>query len=290
MHNASHSTAASTVIFCLSVAICQAAEQENSGRETAPANTSTQQPTDRLPVVILLGDSIRINYQGIVKSELQGKAIVWSPEDNCAHSLYTLQNLEKWIEGRNASVVHINVGLHDLFLSSKTGLPRHSLEVYSTNLRKIFARLKGLTDARIIFALTTPVDEERQASSETYKRVVRRNPDIVRYNRRAVEIAGEYGVGIDDIHSAAMKVGVKNVIREDGVHLSKKGMEIVGKQVARSLLSTLSVTCPITPERSASIFLMPPTNWDFEDPQQLPQVGHVIFDRVCEPTRSRPIL
>jgi lysophospholipase L1-like esterase len=230
MRDICHSTTTTTMILCLGLAVCQGAEQEHAAKD----------PGDRLPLVILLGDSIRINYQGTVKSELEGKVAVWSPNENCAHSLHTLQNLEKWVKGRNASVVHINVGLHDLFLSSKTDRPRHSIEVYSTNLGKIFAKLKELTDAQIVFALTTPVDEQRQASSETYKRVVRRNPDIVRYNQRAVEIAKKHGVRIDDIHSPAVEAGVKNVIRDDGVHLSSKGIEIVGKQVARCLLSTLN--------------------------------------------------
>ena len=228
------SMAASIIALCLSSALCQAAEQE-----TQPAKTSAQQSKTDLPVVILLGDSIRGNYQGTVKSELNGKAIVWYPKENCKHSLFTLQNLEKWIKGQNASIVHINVGLHDLFLNAKTGQPRHSLDVYSTNLRKIFAELKELTDAQIIFALTTPVDEQRQASSETYKRVVRRNPDIVKYNAKAAEIAKECGVSVDDIHTVAMEAGIENVICDDGVYLTKQGMEIVGKQVARSVLAAL---------------------------------------------------
>ena len=218
------SIAAAIIALCLNSPLCQGAEQEAK--------------TD-LPVVILLGDSIRINYQGTVRSELKGKAEVWSPKDNCAHSLYTLQNLDKWVTDRNASVVHMNVGLHDMFLNAKTGQPRHSLEVYSTNLRKILSRLKELTDAKIIFALTTPVDEQRQASSKSYKRVVRRNPDIVKYNQRATEIAKECGVAVDDVHTVAMEAGIENAICDDGVHLTEKGMEVVGKQVARSVLSAL---------------------------------------------------
>ena len=202
--------------------------------------TSTEKPIAELPVVILLGDSIRINYQKTVMAELQGKATVWSPDENCKHTAYTLEQLEKWVKGRNASVIHINVGLHDLFLNAKTDQPRHSLEVYSTNLRKIFARLKELTDAEMVFALTTPVDEKRQAASETYGRVVRRNPDVIEYNQRATEIAKQAGIRVNDIYSVAVKAGVMNVIREsDGIHLSKQGEVVVGQQVARSILELL---------------------------------------------------
>ena len=213
---------------------------------TRSGSRATKECQDRLPVVILLGDSIRINYQGTVKAELEGVATVWSPSENCQHSLFTLENLEKWVKGRNASVVHINVGLHDLFLSEKTGQPRHSIEVYSANLRKIFARLKDLTEAEIVFALTTPVVEERQAASKTYGRVVRRNPHIVEYNRRAVEIAEESGVQIDNLHSVASAAGVQEVIRDDGVHLSEKGIAVIGKQVARCVLSVLGKNSPTT--------------------------------------------
>ena len=242
MRSFHRSTATSIMILCFAAAISQGEEQAPPPHETTPTNPAAQQPKPNLPTVILLGDSIRINYQGTVKSELEGKATVWTPKENCAHTFFTLENLEKWIKGRNASVVHINVGLHDLFLDAKTGLPRHSLETYSTNLRAIFTKLNELTDAKIIFALTTPVVEERQAASKTYGRVVRRNPLIVEYNRRAQgprEIAKECGVRIDDLHSIAMEAGAENVIREDGVHLSEKGIALIGEQVARCVLSVL---------------------------------------------------
>ena len=197
---------------------------------------------DELPTVILLGDSIRIGYQKTVAAELHGQAKVWSPKENGKDTGYTLEHLGKWIEGREASVVHINAGLHDLFLSSKTGRPRHSPDVYVTNLRKIFAELIRLTDAEVIFALTTPVDEQRQASSETYSRVVRRNSDIAAYNRRAVEVAAEFGVRINDLHAVA--VGVTDGLRDDGVHLSAKGVDVVGKQVAHNVLSVLNERHP----------------------------------------------
>ncbi len=204
-----------------------------------------QDGVDDLPVVILLGDSIRMNYQKTVIAELQGKANVWAPEENCKHTEFVLQQLEKWVKGRNASVIHLNVGLHDLYLDSKTGQPRHNLETYSTNLRKIFAKLKELTDAEIIFALTTPVDEQRQAASETYKRVVRRNSDIVRYNQRAAEIAKASGIRVNDIHAVAIRAGVERVLREsDGIHLSKFGEETLGRQIARTVLSVLQGAVP----------------------------------------------
>ena len=190
-------------------------------------------------MVVLLGDSIRKQYQRTVQSELKDKATVWAPEENCCHTRYTLDRLEKWLKDRNAAVVHINVGLHDLYLNAKTGQPRHSLDVYSRNLRAIFAKLKELTQAKIVFALTTPVVEERQVTSG-YKRVVRRNPQIVEYNRKAAEIAKEFGVRIDDLHAVAMAMGAGKVIGNDGVHMSKAGTAVIAKQVAKCVLAVLN--------------------------------------------------
>jgi lysophospholipase L1-like esterase len=148
--------------------------------------------------------------------------------------------------------VHLNVGLHDLYLSSKTDRPRHSPDVYAANLRKIFSRLRELTDAKIVFALTTPVDEQRQAASVTFGRVVRRNTDIVRYNRIAVAIAREYDIAINDIHSTAVKSGLQHVLRDDGIHLTGKGADAAGKQVARAVLSALRKKTPTAKPASST--------------------------------------
>ena len=127
-----------------------------------------------------------------------------------------------------------------MFLSSATGQPRHSLEVYEGNLRAIFTKLQELTDAKIIFALTTPVIESRQAASEGYKRVVRREADVVRYNARAAQIAKETGIEVNDVHGLSIRVGTDDVLREsDGIHLSKVGEEVIGKHVANVIADAL---------------------------------------------------
>jgi putative membrane-bound dehydrogenase-like protein len=204
------------------------------------SETAQYNDPNALPVVILLGDSIRMNYQQTVVAELKGKATVWAPKENCKHTAFVLENLEKWVKGRNASVVHINVGLHDMFLSSSTDQPRHSLEVYETNIRAIFAKLKELTDAKIIFALTTPVIESRQAASEGYKRIVRRAADVVKYNAKVTQIADAAGIEVNDLHALSTRVGTHDILREsDGIHLSKIGEEVIGKHVATSVEKAL---------------------------------------------------
>lgn len=199
----------------------------------------TSRAADSLPLVVLLGDSIRMNYQGVVKTSLQDKASVWTPKDNCRHTAYTLENLEKWLGDKKPQVVHINIGLHDMFLSGKDGKTRHTLMVYSQNLRQIFNRLEELTDAKIIFATTTPVIEDRQAKSKGYKRVVRRNTDVDRFNAAARNIAKKAGIEVNDLNQISKKAGADVVLREDGIHLSPKGNQLLGKHVAQQIVNAL---------------------------------------------------
>lgn len=196
---------------------------------------------DSAPRVILLGDSIRMNYQAAAKKELEGRAVVWSPKENCAHTAHTLANLDRWLKeaGGKPEVVHINVGLHDMFLNAKTGKTRHTLKTYDKNLRAIFRRLKERTDAKVVFALTTAVLEDRQAVSKGYGRVVRRNADVDRFNARAREIAAEMGVEINDLNAFMMRKGVSKILRDDGIHLSPEGCSMLGREVAAQISKRL---------------------------------------------------
>ncbi|MFT4690613.1 MAG: SGNH/GDSL hydrolase family protein [Verrucomicrobiia bacterium] len=183
-----------------------------------------------------------MNYQKAAKAELEGEAEVWAPKENCAHTFFTLENLDKWLKGRNPQVIHINVGLHDMFLSSKTGKTRHTLEVYAKNLRAIFTKLQDLTDARIIFALTTAVMEDRQAASKGYARVVRRNEDVDRFNAKAREIALEFKIAVNDLNTFMKQSGPEKILREsDGIHLSPEGCVAVGRVVAGSIVAQLKM-------------------------------------------------
>lgn len=194
-----------------------------------------------LPSVVLLGDSIRMNYQAAAGKALEGKAVVWSPKDNCRHTAYMLENLERWLDGKNPKVIHVNVGLHDMFLNTKTDKPRHTLATYEKNLRAIFAKIDELTDAKVIFALTTAVNEKHQAESKGYGRVVRRNTDIDVYNAKASAVAKELGIVVNDLNAFMKKTGPDKILRpSDGIHLSPEGCEILGGEVARVILKRLS--------------------------------------------------
>ncbi len=211
-----------------------------SARAQAPRDPGEEPSSESLPTAVLLGDSIRHNYQNAVRKALEGTANIWSPKDNCGHSAYTLDNLDRWLKGQeNAQVIHINVGLHDLFLNAKTDMPRHTLDTYEKNLRAIFAKLEKLSDAKVIFALTTVVDEKRQPESG-YGRVVRRNADIKIYNARARAVAKELGITVNDLNAFMKKTGPEKILTSDGIHLSPEGCKSMGAEVARMILGHLT--------------------------------------------------
>ena len=74
--------------FFLTLCLNQKAMTED--RENDSKNPAT---------VVLLGDSIRMNYQDAVKTALKDKATIWSPKDNCKHTVYFLENLGSWMKG-----------------------------------------------------------------------------------------------------------------------------------------------------------------------------------------------
>jgi len=188
---------------------------------------------------MLLGDSIRMGYQKTTIHELDGVANVWAPKENCAHTFHTLAKLDTWLDGKTPALIHINCGLHDMW-RNENGSIRHSEAVYRENLDAIFAKLKTLApDATIVFALTTPVDQDRQITSN-YGRIVRYNKDIPTYNAIAREVAKRHGVQIDDLYTAVESVGTDKLIGGDGVHFNPTGCSVLGKTVAACIRTTLA--------------------------------------------------
>src|SRR5690349_11914839 len=90
--------------------------------------------TPALPIVVLIGDSIRMGYAPVVAERLKGMAEVVSAEENGGDSGNVLKNLDAWAIAPKPAVVHFNVGLHDLKANEKTGSHQVELDAYRANL------------------------------------------------------------------------------------------------------------------------------------------------------------
>ena len=67
-----------------------------------------------MKTIVLIGDSIRYGYQEKGRVQLADWTRVLTPVQNGGTSAYVLAQLDDLVISRDADVVHINCGLHDI--------------------------------------------------------------------------------------------------------------------------------------------------------------------------------
>lgn len=187
--------------------------------------------------IFLIGDSIRygnfVNSPGYgvyVKKKLEGKANIYSPDDNCRFVEYTLRYLHEWamdIDREKIDVVHWNNGLWDV-VRLFGDEPLTPLDVYGNTLKRIYKRIKYLfPKAKIIFALSTAVIEDPDS-----KDFVRLNRDIEEYNNKAKEVMASLGVEVNDLYGISAQFDPS--LHSDGTHFGDKGSELLADAVIKA--------------------------------------------------------
>lgn len=192
---------------------------------------------ESMPQVVLIGDSIRMGYQKTVVAALEGMAEVWVPEVNGGDSRKVLEHVDEWAVQRRPRVVHVNCGLHDLKKDFGTGTAQVPLDEYRDNVRQILTRLQSATDATVIWASTTPVDEKLHHANKGFDRF---EADVDAYNAAAAAICGELGVQIDDLFGVVERAGKGDLLTQDGVHFVEAGSRMLGEAVAGCIKGHLS--------------------------------------------------
>ena len=189
-----------------------------------------------MPLVIIIGDSIRMGYQPFVQEELRDEAEVWGPTQNGGTTSNVLAYLEEWVIARNPDIVHLNCGLHDIkkdFGAENNNVP---LEVYLENVEQILGTILEKTKAKVIWATTTPVNEQWHHERKGFDRF---EADVESYNQEATQIAQKLGVHINNLYEVVMKAGRDRLLREDGVHFAEEGSALLGSAVAEVVRSCL---------------------------------------------------
>jgi lysophospholipase L1-like esterase len=210
-----------------------------AGLTLAVAAASASPAADKvaLPTVVLVGDSIRMGYAPFVDELLRGKATLISQRENGGDTSRVLANLDDWVIRHQPAVVHFNCGLHDLKRLKKTGQPQVPLDQYEANLKKIIERLQKETKAKLIFATTTPINDERHAKRKS--EFSRAEADVRRYNEVATKVMNELGVEIDDLHAYVTEQGADKLLRPDGTHYpepaSRKLAAVITKCIEKHL-------------------------------------------------------
>ncbi|CAN5822567.1 SGNH/GDSL hydrolase family protein [soil metagenome] len=191
-----------------------------------------------LPVVVLIGDSIRIGYAPRVIERLEGKARVSNPDRNGGDTSNVLAFLDEWAIRTNPAVIHINAGLHDLKYDREAGEHQVKRDDYRANLEKILNRLESETSARLIFATTTPIDEGRHNRVKPFDR---READVKHYNATALEVLKSHPeIVVHDLHAVAESLGIESALVADGVHFTPEASKALGDRVADQIEQALA--------------------------------------------------
>ena len=184
--------------------------------------------------VVLIGDSIRIGYEPIVREHLGGLAEVWGPDVNGGNSVNVLTHLHAWARARRPDVVHVNAGLHDLrtdhYGGRETIVP---LAHYRDNVEHILRYLREQTDATVIWATSTPVNDahahESHANHDDFDRY---DADVRAFNAAAVEVARSVGVPVNDLYAVIADGDQAAWQMPDGVHFTPDGYAALARAVA----------------------------------------------------------
>ena len=179
--------------------------------------------------IVLIGDSIRMGYQEAVRERLADWADVCGPDQNGGTSENVLAHLDEWAITRPPDIVHINCGLHDLKKEFGQDTAAVPLGRYAENVRTILTRLKTETEATVIWALTTPVNQERHHKNKPFDRL---ETDVAAYNTVATDIGRELGIVVNDLFATITTAGRDDLLLPDGVHFKPVGYALLGKSVA----------------------------------------------------------
>ncbi len=187
--------------------------------------------------ITLIGDSIRMGYQSFVQAEMGDGAAVWGPEQNGGTSENVLAHLDTWVISRPADVVHINCGLHDLKKEFGQDAAAVPLDRYTDNVRVLLARVKEETGARVVWAQTTPVNEEWHHRNKPFDRF---EADVLEYNAVAASICAELGIVVNDLYACIAAAERDSLLLPDGVHFKPEGYQLLGRTVADCIRSPWS--------------------------------------------------
>lgn len=196
----------------------------------------------KLANVLLLGDSISIGYHPFAVDLLSGKANVSRPmleadkAENCQGTTNGVKNIDRWIGDTSWDVIHFNFGLHDIkHVDPVTGKNSEKIEdprqaepkQYKKNLRQIVEQLKA-TNAKLIFATTTPYPEELSGPLREYG-------DTEKYNKVARKVMKKNDIPINDLYSFVLP-RMEELQRPNNVHFTKEGSQALGEQVAEMIM------------------------------------------------------
>jgi hypothetical protein len=198
-----------------------------------------------LPRVLVIGDSISMNYFDVAKEELKGIANFHRNEGNSFSTAQGVRNMGLWLgnyqeKGRHWDVIQFNHGLHDLKQAYDAATDTFGdyavpLEEYKANLEKEIAIIKK-TGAKLIWCATTPV---QNTTKGPYARKMGASEV---FNKAASEVMANHPeIQINDLHGIISISPVFDAWRKTvDVHFYKgEERQALGKAVAAAVKKAL---------------------------------------------------
>ena len=181
--------------------------------------------SDRIPRILIIGDSISIGYTPGVKEYYNDKAYVEHNQGNAGDSGRGLENIREWVSNGDWDIIQFNWGLWDLCYrhpDSKlygnrdkiNGTLTFTVDEYKANLDSLVIIIKEISDAKLVFIATTYVPENEAGR---YSGVVRK------YNKAAKEVMKKHSVSVNDIYKKSISIHKENGIGDDDVHYNEEG-------------------------------------------------------------------
>jgi len=190
--------------------------------------------------VLLLGDSIRMGYDSLVKELLKDECEVYYSDDNGRFACYTLWQANQMFKtyGR-FDVVHWNNGYWDMNVEEPMCEPMHPIDEYCHFLKRIIDLCKK-NASKIIFATTTPVLDKGMAidNSNTGCYISYDNQWVQSYNEAAKKLMAQEGVVVNDLYAFVQRD--KHYYKcPDQLHLTLEGYRLCAERVAEMIRGEL---------------------------------------------------
>lgn len=204
-----------------------------------------------LPRVLVIGDSISVNYHEAAKAALAGIANYHRVEGNAGPSDRGVICTELWLgdytlPGLGWDVIQFNHGLHDLkqYYDEQTqtyGEYQIPIDTYKANLEKQIAILKK-TGATLVWCSTTPVPQSSVGRWGEHVMGRKHGADLI-FNQAALEVLAHHpDILINDLNTAIRQsAGFEAWWQGSDVHFwQAEQQQIVGQAVAEAIKQALS--------------------------------------------------
>ena len=201
--------------------------------------------------IVLIGDSIRLGYQDRVAKLLGDDYKIYSPDENCRFSKYTLWGMFLWMESfkiDKVDAIHWNAGIWDLHRCTADGKVFTPLDEYLDVQKRLAFQMKSYCD-NVCFANIIPggkgLDDDVAINAlintdSNFKKVhltapqKEWNADVIKYNEAVTKLMGELNIPVNDLYSILVN-DTDKYISSDGIHPTDLGYDALAKQVADTI-------------------------------------------------------